>query len=399
MIVKDEAEQLAECLEGLRGLMGECCIVDTGSTDATLEIARTHDAKIHTFPWRDDFAAARNESLRHCVGDWILIVDADERISPGDIPAFRALAEGPKSVCYRFITRNYTNAEFVAEFHPCSRLDPFARGFAGWCPSSKVRLFPNHAGARFEGQVHELVHRSLEARGIQVRPCDVPIHHYPYSKSPARVFEKQQLYLRLGHQKVQKHPGDPQAHIELGNQYADMRDYALAAASYRDALKLDPSNPETLKDLGGVLHLLSRHAAARQALRLALKLNPSCAEAWRNLGVICVHEEDWTAAAECFEHGVVLEPGWTEGYRYLSVALEGGGRIEEAVAASRKAVERDSDSAQALRLYLYQISSLERHEEAGTFLESLLRTDSHQPELRKAIEELNQRSTVEVHGV
>jgi glycosyltransferase involved in cell wall biosynthesis len=187
MIVKDESAQLVECLSGIAGFADEICLVDTGSRDNTVEIARQHKAKVTFFIWCDDFAAARNESLRKCTKDWIFVLDADERVAPEDFARLRQLVEGPANVCYRFETRNYTNTDSVAEFQRCRPDDPHRRGFAGWYPSSKVRLFPNSSGARFTGTVHELVNESLEQNGIRVVNSDIPIHHYPFMKPPSRI--------------------------------------------------------------------------------------------------------------------------------------------------------------------------------------------------------------------
>ncbi|MDR0498368.1 MAG: glycosyltransferase family 2 protein, partial [Holophagales bacterium] len=84
MIVKDEEAVLAHCLKSVEGLVDEIIIVDTGSRDKTLDIAQAFGAQVHHFKWCDDFAAARNESLKYCVNPWILILDADEAIDPLD---------------------------------------------------------------------------------------------------------------------------------------------------------------------------------------------------------------------------------------------------------------------------------------------------------------------------
>jgi len=388
MIVKDEARHLAECLDGMAGLADEVCIVDTGSKDATVDIARQYGARISVFIWCDDFSAARNESLRQCTGDWVLGIDADERIAAEDVAKIRSLAEGPINVCHRFVTRNYTNTETVSEFRPCATGDPVARGFAGWYPSAKVRLFPNHLGAQFEGKVHELVHESLARLGIEAVACDVPIHHYPYLKDPEQVIAKQEQYLQLGHEKVRAQPDDPKGYVELGNQYADVGDYAGAAAAYREALKRDSSDPVVLKDLGGVLHLMKRSDEAKSALKLALQLDPALAEAWRNLGVIYADEKDWPLARECFQQGLDLDPAWADGHRCLSVALEGEGRMEEAAAASREAVALRPDAEPALKLYLHQMLRLEKRAEARDFLGGLVAEGAGNAAIHNAIGEL-----------
>ena len=81
MIVRNEAARLAACLDALRGVADEMIIVDTGSEDGTLEIARRYTDLCFEHPWTDDFAAARNAALAHATGDYVLVVDADEVIA------------------------------------------------------------------------------------------------------------------------------------------------------------------------------------------------------------------------------------------------------------------------------------------------------------------------------
>lgn len=389
MIVKDEAENLSECLTGMAGIADEICIVDTGSQDNTVEIARRFDAKVSFFIWCDDFSAARNESLRACTKDWIFVLDADERITPQDIAVIRTLADEPGNRAYRFTTRNYTNTTSVSEFEPCRPGDPLARGFAGWYPSAKVRLFPNRIGARFIGKVHELVHESLLQRSIRIQNCDVPIHHYAWLKDPKRIFEKQEMYLQLGHEKIKADPNNPAAYAELGNQYAEVHDFAHAAAAYREAVKRDPTNPLYLKDLGGVLHLINRDDDAKTALKVALQLDPALADAWRNLGVIYADGKEWAMAVECFEQGLAHNENWAEGLKGLSVSLNGAGRVAEAAAAVRKALELNPGSIEYLQLYIHNMLRLEKRAEARDFLNSLLQQGVQYPELFNAMGELS----------
>ena len=88
MIVKNEGAVLGQCLESVRGLVDEVIIVDTGSSDKTREIAQHFVGEVGgsvvDFTWVDDFSAARNESLKHATGDWILVLDADEVIAQQD---------------------------------------------------------------------------------------------------------------------------------------------------------------------------------------------------------------------------------------------------------------------------------------------------------------------------
>ena len=350
MIVRDEAEILPEFLDAVEGWADEVCLVDTGSSDDTVTIAKSRGCAVFTYAWNNDFAAARNESLRHCTGDWILVLDADERIAPSDWRALRDLTFGPRNCSYRLVTRNYTHARHEIGFVRCTPGDALARGFTGWTPSTKVRLFPNGLGAIFEGRIHELVNDSLARAEVQLLDSNIPIHHYPLLRSPERLEAKRQLYLRLGREKVKQMPEDPQAWVELGRQAAEMGDFSQAAAAYREAARRAPANGEILKELGATLLLGGHIPEARKALGLALQLAPHSGEAWRNLGILHAGEHCWSDAIRCFERAIEENPGCGELYRALGDALAQTGDQDAAQVALRRALEFDPDDQTAIRL-------------------------------------------------
>ena len=136
MIVKNEARCLARCLRSVQAIVDEIVIVDTGSTDDTLQIARDFQARIFHFSWADDFSAARNQALAKTTGDWVLVLDADEQASEalaGEILEFirSQLAIGRLKILSDFRKQGnlLRSQSFVA------------------------RLFPR--GAHFEGRIHE----------------------------------------------------------------------------------------------------------------------------------------------------------------------------------------------------------------------------------------------------
>ena len=78
MIVKNEEEYLPRCLENIKDIVDEIIIVDTGSTDKTVEIAKSYGAKVYYFKWNNNFSEARNVSLKYATKDWILILNVDD---------------------------------------------------------------------------------------------------------------------------------------------------------------------------------------------------------------------------------------------------------------------------------------------------------------------------------
>ena len=97
MIVKNEEETLPQCLEPVKDVFDQIVVVDTGSEDNTVEIAKNYGAEVHYFPWIDDFSAARNESLKHATGDWIFWLDADDRMERQEALKLRELITPEKT--------------------------------------------------------------------------------------------------------------------------------------------------------------------------------------------------------------------------------------------------------------------------------------------------------------
>src|SRR5262249_19217829 len=94
LIVKDEEAHLGRCLRSVADLVDELIVVDTGSADRTREVAAACGAQVHDFAWADSFAAARNESLRHARGRWILWLDGDEYLDAENRARLRAVLAG-----------------------------------------------------------------------------------------------------------------------------------------------------------------------------------------------------------------------------------------------------------------------------------------------------------------
>jgi GT2 family glycosyltransferase/SAM-dependent methyltransferase len=205
MIVKDEEESLARCLMSAIPIVDDIVIVDTGSTDRTKAIAKMFGARVYDFEWTNDFSEARNLSLSRAGGDWILVLDADEVISPLDYDRLakivKSSAEPPKA--YSITTRNYVKPPYVIGWTCNNGEYADEEDGTGWYPSAKVRLFTNDSSIRFENLIHELVEPSLKRNGIKVRESDIPVHHYG-QLDRENCIAKGDEYCQLGKKKLEE---------------------------------------------------------------------------------------------------------------------------------------------------------------------------------------------------
>ena len=92
-IVKNEEHSIERALRGARLVCDELIVVDTGSSDRTVELAEMMGAKVRHFAWIDDFSAARNYSFEQCTSDWILLLDADDELPKQTVAKILELKE------------------------------------------------------------------------------------------------------------------------------------------------------------------------------------------------------------------------------------------------------------------------------------------------------------------
>jgi len=372
MIVKDEEHCIADAIRSVAPIADQIVVVDTGSGDRTAAVARSLGAEVFEHIWQDDFAAARNESLRHCRGDWIFVLDADEMVAQEDLGRFRALTETNEKVAHRFVSRNYGFNSELTGWRPCSPKDPYARGCPGWHPSIKTRLFKRHPEIRFEGRIHELVMGSLDKLGVARVLCDIHIHHYGRAQSPEQLRLKQKYYLELARKKTQDDPSDAKSYFELANQLHELGDYEGAAESYRKALEIEPNSALILANLGSIYHKLGEFRSAKESHERALELEPDRADTMRNLGVTLASMGEYEQAIEHIGKAAELQPDLFDVDRALGTVLEAAGRTAEALTAYRRAIETSGPSPALLESFTGLALQLGQVETAETVLRELL---------------------------
>ena len=189
MIVKNEEKDLARCLESYKDIVKEMIVVDTGSTDRTVEIAKSYGARVEYFEWCNDFAKARNESLKYATCEWMLRTDADEYIEESEkIKLLHCVNSG------------------AAEIYICPTISNTRTGESR---VENVRLIKNHLGIKYDFPIHETVAISAIKLGFTQCITNIEFRHTGYEFSAEGVETgKIERNIRVCDSYLLEHPED-----------------------------------------------------------------------------------------------------------------------------------------------------------------------------------------------
>ncbi|MDX2473992.1 MAG: glycosyltransferase [Candidatus Krumholzibacteria bacterium] len=300
MIVRDEATQLPAFFAHHEGLADEIVVVDTGSRDNSRDLAVAAGAVVVDHPWQDDFAAARNAGLDAVTADWIIFLDADERVSQADFAEIRqALPPQPDRVFLQE-SWNYCLGLSHLEWQPLSGRYPVEEaGQTGMFVARRVGVFPRLAKLRFSGRVHETVLTAAEARGLAVLPLAVPVHHYGYAKTAAVNEARQQRYRRLVELKYADDPSDPAAQLELATILLESGEPAAAMVHLEEVAAGPPGLRPVVRGLvlqGRLRREMGELVVSGKLLAVAVDQDPDFLFGWLELIRTAAQAEDWGAA-------------------------------------------------------------------------------------------------------
>jgi tetratricopeptide (TPR) repeat protein len=399
MIARDEESSIGKAIKSVLALVDEIIVVDTGSRDNTRIIAEGYGARVIDFPWREDFAAARNAALAEASCDWILVLDTDEQLQGVRPVEFQRLLHERLAVGYR--VRLMTDR--------------------GGAPASRfplVRLFRSHPDCRYRYPVHEQITPSLAvvaaAEGLQILDSPLVILH-GQADGDART-QKRERNLRLLRKAMARHPEEPYFEFQLASEaLSKLDEEALPVAGLgtsrnhlESAWRKVSAQPEVLRrlltygdylaadlaaamlaegraddaaevlrraqaDWGRCPHLLLQSAAAglarlrtmegtRERAALAGEIGRDLADLQvlgmsntvftdprltalhplRYLGELYLEQGEITRAAECFEQALSQEPQYT--FAWLGLA---------------ECARYAGDRQRALKLYLRAVTANE----------------------------------------
>jgi len=367
MIVKNEEACLPQVLESVQPIVDEMVILDTGSSDRTIDIATDYGARVYHFQWCNDFSAARNHALRYVRGKWVLVLDADEVLTPEIIPEIQQAIKSDRNLVINLIRQ-----EVGATQSPYSLVS---------------RLFRHHPDIYFSRPYHSIVDDSV-SQLLQREPdwqvislSTVGILHYGYQPGAIAALDKYTraktamegfladhpndsylcsklgaLYVQIGQVEegitlLKRGFTDAQVdasvlfelHYHLGNAYTKQNQLQLAADHYQDAIK-QPILPQlklgAYNNLGNLLFGVGDLTTAKRAYQTTVKIDPSFAVGYNHLGMTLKALGQWESAITAYEKAIQLNPDYADAYQNLGVVLFKLGRIPESLAAFESAIAR-----------------------------------------------------------
>lgn len=299
MIAKDEEAVIARCLQSTRTAADEWIVVDTGSTDRTIEIARREGAVVHSRQWNGHFADSRNEAIDLATGDWILVLDADEVLAEGQGELVRRLTEEAGEVQGYFLQ---IENEIGTGSTP-----------SGSSSSAALRLFRNRPGYRYAGRIHEQIVQPI----LDVNPAaklayaDIQLVHSGYMPEVVSKKQKVQRNLDLLLKELENSDNESFHRYNLGIEYMRLGDYPAAL----NQLQLCREAAEWWTTTFGHVVVL-REAFCLQMLERTSEAIRLCEEGavrftdfpdlFFTLGRLHYQERNWNAAREAFQRAHAL---------------------------------------------------------------------------------------------
>ena len=308
MIVKDEEEHLPNALNSIKDAVDEIIIVDTGSTDNTIEIARSFGAKVYHYEWNNNFASARNEALKYATCDWILSMDADDEMNADDIRRLKEVLSETDALGFA-----------IPIF---SEIYDRQTNMKNTTVNYLVRIFKNDPQIRFSRRIHEFVDQSIYDIGGKIEILEIPVFHRGYIDVEI-LNKKLERNKRLLEVALEENPEDHSLLVYMGKTYMEENELDKAEEYYRRAINI----VETSNKRYASLFFLQT--------------------AYIDLGNLLVQKERFEEAIEYFNKAIAIDPNFPDTYYHIGMAYYNKGRFEEAYNMFRKVFEVNIEKSTA----------------------------------------------------
>lgn len=343
LISKNEESHIEECLRRLQPYGFEIVLVDTGSTDRTVELARRYTECIFHFDWCDDFSAAKNYAMDKASHDWILSLDCDEYLETLDRDTLQQYMERQPLCAGRILIRSRFTQDGQTSYE-----------------QARITRFVNRRYYRFEGAVHEQLEPRLPGSVKQVYDAPVCVLHVGYDGSEEKMRAKAERNIALLEQELESRGADPYLYYQLGLSYRRLQAYEKAY-QYLDlglSMDLDPTLDYVQSMVEAYGYTLLDLKRPREALQLTHIYDTFArrADFVFLMGLIYMNNALFNEAIDEFRKAATMEEFSVCGvnsykaYYNIGVICECTGRIEEAREAYRRCGEYEAAKVRLAQL-------------------------------------------------
>lgn len=355
VIVKNEGKNIGRWLKTMQQCADELVVVDTGSTDRTQELARAAGARLFSFAWRNDFAAAKNFAISKARGRWILFLDADEYFTPETVAGVRPLI--------RRMERRLDVAGILCRLTNID-LDDGGRILTSVL---QLRMFRNLRGMRYEGAIHEAL-RVPDGKTLELTR-EVEIYHTGYSgKIMGAKLERDLAMLERRVAAGEGVPMDDRYFMDIHYGLAhDAPEHYGTAIAYAKKLLAQPELSEELRARAYETWASCCTQGpyppedAVACLEEAEAACPDRAEFPFMLGLVYYGMKDYEAAEERLRAGLALHAAYAERMDLASVEDNAARLLPTAAWRLGDLAMRRGDLAEAQDWYLQGLAQRKRH--------------------------------------
>jgi len=294
MIVKNEEDLIDQCLTSVNDVVDEMIIVDTGSTDRTIDICKKYNPSIYSYQWQGNFSEARNFGITKASSDWILILDADEKLESNSNEVIRKTIEHTKASILLLPVINYYGEGFpVKEDQAYLYYQP--------------RLFKNHVGIQYSNSIHEnpQLHGN-DTQELITEQIETPIHHYGYIDEIINKKEKSKRNIDILLKEYKKNKHSPWIEYHLANEFYRQSKFEIAFDYVNESifgfLLQGIKPPAILYRLKyDILVQTNSIDGAYPAIDKAIDLYPDYVDLHYIKGILLFHKKQYSEALACFE--------------------------------------------------------------------------------------------------
>ncbi len=324
LIVKNEAKYLKKCVDSVNDIVSQVVIIDTGSTDDTLEIAQLLTPDCYQINFQNDFSQARNYALQYVKTPWVLFLDADESFEPQDANnLLDYIKQVPSSVWGCQLTRyNFF-------------------GTGGWYTSKNLKVFRNSPEIKYEGTVSESATQSIKRNGGEIVDAPVLLNHYGHCRSIENRNIKAHYYFHLMHAEIEKQPNNSRLMGYMGMILRTLGRFEEALEMAKKGVSLTPDSAHSHYCLAQVLRSTGSVEEALYHYKKSAECNPNDPMILNLIGLMNMSLKQYDEAEEAFLKAYHLNPLFIHIYVNLGLLYQLKGNIAVALQYFEKVVERN----------------------------------------------------------